>query len=408
MSARRNVPRARVHATRRRAAALAGVVAVVGSLAGSADATTLISPAGGARDAALAGSTVAAPSDLMSAFFQNPAGLTLMDETQATFGLGFFLISNEVRTSFGYRGDSDIVAMGPSGGIAMARGRWRFGIGIFGSVGSKFDFPADPAHGVARNFYTELAAVTIAPTVAYELTPELSVGVQINPLLGSLKNRVFVPAADQHLQWRVQGPGIQGALGLLYRPDRRWSFAVTYKTPGRIFMDGTVGVAGKREDLSFTFHVPQEVIFGAAWRPMSRLLITTFGRWHDTSAFEKSIFEFSHTPALDFPFAIESRDAWRTGVGIEVQAHPRLAIRAGAAYNTAALSSRSVTPVVYDNSGIITGGGLGIELGRWIVDLTAGIGFFDDRKIEQSEARIFGGRYTSAGPVTYAQVTRRF
>ena len=400
--------RLRAWSARRVRAALTGVVVVAAIGAHDARATTLIAPAAGARDAGLAGTTVAAPSDLMSAFFQNPAGLTLIEDTQATFGSGFFIISNEIRTSFGYRGDSDIVAFGPSGGMAMTRGRWRFGVGIFGSVGSKFDFPADPEHGVARNFYTELAAVTIAPTVAYELTPELSVGLQINPLVGSLKNRVLIPAVEQHLRWRVQGPGIQGAIGMLYAPNRQWSFGVTYKTPGRIFMDGTVGVGGKREDLTFDFHVPQEVIFGAAWRPTSRVLLTSFGRWHDTSVFENSVFKFSDTTALNFPFAVESRDAWRSGVGIEVQAHPQLAIRAGAAYNTAALGSQSVNPLVYDTSGIITGGGFGIELGRWIIDLTGGIGFFDDRKIQQSEARVFGGRYTSAGPVAYAQVTRRF
>ena len=369
-------------------------------------ATSLISPAAGAREAALSGSTVAAPSDLMSAFYQNPAGLMLQERTAVTFGSGFFMLMNHIDAPSGYHGDSGGVAIAPSGGFVVGRDRWRFGIGVFGSVGSKFDFPADPAHGVARNFYTELGTVTIAPTLAYQLTPELSVGVQIDPLFGTLKNRV--PFPEQHLRWQVTGPGIQGAVGVLYTPDPRWSFGVSYKTPGEIFMDGTVGVAGDREDLSFDFAVPQEVIFGGAWRPAPRVLLTVFARWADTSVFENSEFEFADTPELNFVFAPESRDVWRGGVGVEFQAHPRVAIRASVGRNQAALEPRSVTPNVYDASGTIFGTGFGINLGKWIVDLTGGYGIFEDRVINANEARVLPGRYHLGGPVVYAQTTYSF
>lgn len=374
--------------------------------AATAAASTLLSPAAGARDAAMTGATVAAPSDLMSALFENPAGLSLLDEPQATAGSGFIIGQSEIRTPFGYRGDSDSVGLAPNFGTATARGRWHFGVGLFGSVGSKFDFPADPEHGIARNFYTELGAITIAPTVAYEVTPALAIGIQVNPLYGTLKNRV--PTPEQQLRWHVQGPGIQGVVGLLYTPHPDWRLGVTYKTPGKIFMNGTVGVAGKREDLRFDFYVPQQVFLGAAWRATPRLLLTVFGQWADTSAFERARFEFSDTPALDFAFAPKSRDVLRGGAGIEYQAHPRLALRAGFARGEAALEPGSVTPLVYDVSGTIFGAGFGLDLGGWTIDVTSGYGVFDDRKINAGEARVFPGRYSAGGPVVYSELTRRF
>jgi len=387
---------------------VAGTTLIVAAVlcAATGHATTLLAPVGGARDAALAGSGIADPTDLMSAFFENPAGLTLIDDTQVTGGAGFVLVNDEIETPAGYDGDSDVVAMAPSAGAATRRGRFHLGVALFGTVGAKFDFPADPAHGVPRNFYTELGAITFAPTVAFELMPGLAVGAQLNPLFGALKNRV--PTPQQHLQWKVQGWGVQGVIGLLYTPNEQWRFSATWKTPGEIFMRGTVGLGGKREDLHFDFYVPQQVIFGVSWRPTANLTLMGFGLWSDTSAFERSRFEFQDTPQANFTFAPESRDVWRGGGGVEYRVHPQMLLRTGFARAEAALEPRSVTPLVYDVNSTIVGAGVGLELGKWIIDVSGGTSFFDDRMINAHEARALPGRYKSGGPVTYAQVTRRF
>lgn len=382
---------------------------VVASSASFARATMLLSPSAGARDAAMTGSTVAAPSDAMSAFFLNPAGLTLLDQPVATFGSGIFLISGRVHTQFGYDEEMNSVAVAPSFGVTTRResgSRWAFGIGTFGSVGSKFDFPADPEHGVPHDFFSELGVITIAPTVAYQLRDDLALGLQINPLLGTLKNHI--PTPDQSLRWRVTGPGIQGVLALLYRVHPGWQLGLTYKTPGKIYMDGSVGVAGSRQDLDFDLDLPQQVIFGVAWEPTPPLTLTLFGRWSDTSEFEHSMFRFADTPELDFPFARDARDEYRIGGGAEYRVHERVALRVGVAGGTAALEERSLSPVLYDLNDVIVGGGFGLDFGRWVVDLQGGGSFFSDRVVSAKEALVFPGRYKGSGPVTFVQLTRRF
>jgi long-subunit fatty acid transport protein len=372
-----------------------------------ARATTLLAPAAGARDAAMTGSTVAAPSDAMSAFFLNPAGLTLLERSVATFGAGFMLVSTGVRTPFGYDEESSSVALAPSFGVAMRCGNgWAFGVGTFGSVGSKFDFPADPAHGVPRGFFSELGAVTIAPTLAYQLRDDLALGLQINPILGTLENHV--PTPEQSLRWRVTGPGIQGVVALLYSLSPGWRLGLTYKTPGKIYMDGSVRIAGDRQHLSFDLDLPQQVILGVAWEPIPTLLLTLFGRWSDTSKFEDSMFRFADTPALDFPFARAATDEYRVGGGAEYRVHERVALRIGLAAGTAAIEASSVSPLLYDLNDVILGGGFGLDFGRWVVDLQAGTSFFPDRVVNAKEALVFPGRYSAGGPVTFAQVTRRF
>jgi len=372
-----------------------------------AHASQLLAPTAGARDAALAGSTAAAPTDLMSAFFQNPAGLALVQQTQATFGAGLFFIKSELSTDFGYHETTDNVAVAPSGGAATPLGEdLTIGFGMFGAVGSKFDFKRDPEAGVPRDFFTELAVITLAPTVAWRPREDLAIGVELNPLLGDLKNHV--PAPEQSLRWRLRGPGVQATLGFLYRFHPQWRLGLTYKTPGKIYLSGSVGVGGKREDLHFDFDVPQQVIIALSWQPHTDLTLMAFGRWTDSSTLEHSTFRFQDTPALDTPFAPETRDVFRWGIGAEYRVHPQVTLRIGLARGQNALEPRSVTPLLSDYNDLIVGAGGGVDFGPWTIDLTGGTAVFDDRKINAGEARAFPGRFSASGPAVFWQLTRRF
>jgi long-subunit fatty acid transport protein len=385
-------------------AAITSALTIIGVL--PADASQLLAPTAGARDASLAGSTGAAPTDLMSAFFQNPAGLTLQPETQMTFGTGFLFVREELSTDFGYHETTDNVVLAPSGGASMPIGHdLTVGFGMFGSVGSKFDFKRDPEAGVPRDFFTELAVITLAPTIAWQPREDLAIGVELNPLLGDLKNHVPIPT--QSLRWRLRGPGVQATVGFLYRPHPDWQLGLTYKTPGKIYLRGTVGVGGQREDLHFDLDVAQQVAVSVAWHPHPRVTLMAFGQWTDSSAFERSVFRFQDTPALDVPLAPESQDIYRWGLGAEVRVHPQVVLRAGLARGQNALEPRSVSPLLVDWNDLIIGAGGGVDLGRWTIDLTGGVGIFDDRKINAGEARAFPGRFGASGPVVLWQVTYR-
>lgn len=385
-------------------AALAALAVSAGAPAG---ASQLLAPTAGARDSALAGATAAAPTDLMSAFFQNPAGLALLPDPQLTFGGGLIFMRSELSNDFGYDETTHNIAFAPTLGAAMPIGHdLTIGFGTFGAVGSKFDYKRDPAAGVPRDAFTELGVVTLAPTVAWRPRDDLAVGVELNPLFGDLKNHV--PTPDQSLRWRLRGPGAQATLGVLWRFHPDWQAALTYKTPGKIYLRGSVGVAGKREDLHFDFDVPQQVLLGLAWRPRPALTLMAFGRWTDSSTFENSKFRFQDTPALDTPFAPETQDVYRWGLGAEWRVHPQGVLRAGIARGQNALEPRSVTPLLADFNDTIFGGGGGVDVGAWTIDAAVGYGLFDDRKINAGEARAIPGRYAGGGPVVFWQLTRRF
>jgi long-chain fatty acid transport protein len=195
---------------------------------------------------------------------------------------------------------------------------------------------------------------------------------------------------------------------VLYRVHPQWRLGLTYKTPGKIYLRGSVGVGGKREDLHFDFDVPQQVIIALSWQPHTDLTLMAFGRWTDSSTLEHSTFRFQDTPALDTPFAPETRDVFRWGVGAEYRVHPQVTLRIGLARGQNVLEPSSVTPLLSDYNDLMVGAGGGIDFGAWTIDLTGGTAIFDDRKINAGEARAFPGRFSASSAAVFWQLTRRF
>jgi len=87
---------------------------------------------------------------------------------------------------------------------------------MYGALGFTYKYKPDPAHGVPNNFYTELAVLTLAPAIAYSLTPDLHVGLEINPSYGRLRYKT--PAPVGRIKVDVRGGGLFGTVGVLYTP----------------------------------------------------------------------------------------------------------------------------------------------------------------------------------------------
>ena len=141
-------------------------------------ASQLLTVGASAADVALSGSTVAEPKTPAGAMFSNPAGLVLFDETTADFSAGISFAKTGVDASAppAYEDENSFLVLSPGFGVAVPRkGRWYYGLAAYGSVGTKFDFEADPAAGVDHSFLSEAGIFTLSPGLAYRLSDRLSV-----------------------------------------------------------------------------------------------------------------------------------------------------------------------------------------------------------------------------------------
>jgi len=293
---------------------------------------------------ALGGTGVAAPQDAISAVFSNPAAMCLSPicaEPQADFSLTFFMpkpegsISNS-RGNFG--GESHdmiypIPALGLSFPIGEGASRWRGGFSIYGVSGlgvnyrqttlnqpGFFNFGPGGTAPVASGEYTDLAIMKMAPSIAYAVSPELSVGASFH-----------VDYATLDLgQGRKNDFGLGLQLGVVWKPVKDWSFGLTYISPQSTTFDNVAFFDANPTPDSLELEMPHQVAAGIAWTGLDdRLLIELDGRWLNWS---------NAAGYKDFDW----EDEWVIGLGVQYSIIPRkLWLRGGYNYGNNPVKNHS-------------------------------------------------------------------
>lgn len=364
-----------------------------GLVSGPARASQLVAPTIAARDSGLGGNVVAAPEDGPSVLLHNPAGVATLDRPQAAAGLFHIrMVGRYTNPATGYDGRSAERALAPSTWIGpLHAGGWSFGAGLYGAVGASFNFPADPSAGFPNRFLTELSTVHLGLVVGREIAPGLRLGLQAAPSFGRIRTRSPSPLGP--VRFDIDGPGILGAVGLLYDLDSRTTLGVQYRSPGVVFMKGDGDVGSADDEVKIDFRIPQQVAFGVAYwlGPKARLLAQA--RWADYPQMEEGVFEFERARALDRPFIRDGRPVFRYGAGAEIAVAENVVLRLGFSREQWMIEEGSISPLLYDTSDFLYGGGLGATFGRWSLDLQAGSSFMEDRLASASANPVFPGRY---------------
>jgi long-subunit fatty acid transport protein len=361
----------------------------------------------GAQDASLAGNVVALPLNPASALFHNPAQLTLLPNS-ATMGILGIRYHPRYANSLGYDNTSREFPLAPT--LGYVTDHWapvHVGIGMYGSLGFSYNFDANPSRGVPNNFFTELAVISLAPAIAYSPTPNLHVGVALNPSYGRL--RFKSPSPVGRIDVDVRGPGIFGTLGLLYTPTPKLSLGVSYKTPGTIFMFGNARVAGGGDDARIDFQFPQQLEFGVAYRVTDRLTVTAQARWAEFSVFEDTSLRFDERSFLNRSAVNDARDRFRLGAGLQWVIFPGITWQVGFSWERWAIKSSSLAPTLPDwTEYYMFPMGITIERGLWEIHVLAGQSYAESRPVSASQNPFFSGRYALDQAIFGLQFTRKF
>ncbi len=397
-----------VSATAATYATISGAVVLFGVAA--ADASLLLAPSVGVPDLATAGTFIGRPATPDSALFMNPAGLVGFETTTYAGAFGIIAPHTEVDSDLvGYDKSDQRVAFNPSGGVstALASG-WRFGAGVYGSVGTVFDFEAE-SPAVDSDFVSDVAIAGAPFALAYEVSSRLWLGAELVPLFVYLRNRFPLPDAGSGtsipIEYTLRGPGIQAMFGVSYHPSDRWSLGASARTPGMIWMDGSTVLAGERVDVDCEVQMPTVLWAGATRRFGERFDLSASVRWTDSSTFGESKIEFSN---VSLPFVPDAKDEWRFAVGSDYRWNEKLTLRGGLSYASRIVGNKGVSPLLFDSEDIRLGFGASSELDAWSLHTMAGHAFESERNVSPDDALIFPGEYRASGPVfmlgfTYAR-----
>jgi long-subunit fatty acid transport protein len=383
---------------RRDAVGVFAVVCMIAAIATAAcprplHASFLQLPHIGGRDGGMSGNVVASPTDGPSVLLFNPAGVVGQPGTQVTVSLATSTMSGRyTNPQTGYDQKSSEMPFGPLLWIGSDHfAPWYVGAGLYGSVGSSFNFAAEPSAGVPEQFLAESGLVQLGLVIGREIVPGLRFGVEGGPNWGRIRTRTPSPLGA--VNFDVDGFGLSGATGLLYDLTAQTTFGMSYRSPGVVYMGGDGRVGAQPEHVDINFHTPQSVIFGIGQRFTPKLLVTAQATWTDYPDFENGVFRFEHNPVLNSRFINRARSTVRYGVGLEYEMADWLWLRSGVSREEWMIDASAVSPLLYDTSDFMVMLGLGIAYGNWLIDANVGYGYMEDRLVTSADQRAFPGRY---------------
>jgi len=384
---------------------LSSVVLLPGSVAASG----LLAPSIGPADDATGGTRIADPPTPSAALFSNPAGLTRFPTTtvSGSMGLGWGRMEIESSRPAGYEDTNEIFLGIPDFGASVPLGdRTHVGFGFYGTTGSTFEFEGDPTRGL-DDFFSETILVAAPLAVAYRVSDTLSVGAQVEPLFGQLRTRFSLPGL--RFRYKLNGFGVQGTVGASLRPSERWAVGLAVRTPGMIWMDGSMPVPGAgRQDIDVDLEMPTQVFLGTTWQATRCLTLSGSVRFTDASSLGDSTIEYELTPQANVGFVPDGKDEWRFALGAEQALADGWALRGGASYASRIVGSHGVSPLVFDGEDVKLTIGVGKEIGAFTIDAVAGWAFPFERRISPESALVLPGTYRGMGAILALGLTYRF
>lgn len=365
----------------------------------SAFASFIVAPHTAGRDGDLSGNTVATPDDPGSAQYINPAGVVgaTADQTMIAVAPMNFTAHYDNGAGYDHTSSETPVLLNFWHGLGDWNG-WKMGVSTYGSVGTAFDFAADPGNGVPSRFVGKLTVINFGFNVGRQLTENLRVGMQITPRYGQQTFKAPVPGLGE-AEFDIDGFGIVGSLGLVYDLSDRWSLGLAYKSPGLVDMDGDGSAGGNDQGVEHELHTPQSVTAGASfqWTPKTNLVAQM--KWTDYSQFENGDVEWDETTALDQPFIGDARARIRWGLGLEHEVVPDSFLRVSFSYESWMIDPESMRPYLFDNRDFMLMGGYEIRYETLSVGFIGGYATTTDRTISASENGVAPGTYSTENDV---------
>jgi long-chain fatty acid transport protein len=290
-------------------------------------------------------------------------------------------------------------------GFGPKEGKWRLGLGVYTPFGSELHY-AQGWEGRYSLTDINLRSVTAQATVAYAITPQVSIGAGVTSLVyGDVDLQRDIPlqaqGSTQPAHATLTGKAdhkVGYNIGVMFKPSEKLSVGLSYRSAvdahvsdGDIKITGLPASAGgsfTATKFDVTLPLPDVYSFGIGVRPSEKLLL----------AFDANLVGWSRYQSLDFRYTNgviggnttssskrQYQDALAFRVGGQYKITDGFSVRAGTFYDFSAVRDGFVTPETPDADRIGFTAGIGYEFAqRFGID--ASFLYEDFMKRSQSQA----------------------
>ena len=320
------------------------------------------SPSGwGGRSTGMGGAGVAAVDDT-AAMIYNPAAITRIKHERIDIGLGIIRGWNRVFTN-DYNDKekcSHKLYVAPQTGYIcnLDDSPFTIGIGAFFTYGAGAEWEyVTPYFGGKRSSKSKVGILKLTPTIAYSMSPELSIGLCFDICYGQcMLKGVYGPAyldidtADNF--------GYGFAIGLLYEPTNRLSLGLSYtsetylsdlKSDSASLEIAGVGLWHYDDAKIVDFQQPCDLAIGIAYYLTDHLLLGFDASWQNYSDVMKELkVKLTDGTGPDQNIVIPTgyNDVYSFYLGLDYQLTEHLSLRTGFSYDSKMIPDNRLLPLV--------------------------------------------------------------
>lgn len=338
-----------------------------------------------------------AQADNPSAIYYNPAGISQLGGTQLGLGTRFIRFETEYENLQGLTEDLQAEwAVAPSAFITsdLSTEKWTVGLGVYVPFGLSTSWSGT---GLLRYAATDTSfnMLDINPTIAYQLLPELSIGLGVDyynvySYTSELKQNFILSDADVKMD--VDGDGWGFNLGGLWKPHPQHSIGLAYRSRVDVEFSGGLDYKNIPSGLgyppSLSYNVthdmtlPSIISGGYAFKPIDKLKLEFDVYWVEWSTIDKADIKDDDTGALLGSTELDWDNTWIFALGGEYLLTDKLALRAGYSYQQNAVPEKTFNPSLPDSDMHVICIGLGYTIERFTLDLAYGLGLYEERDID--------------------------
>lgn len=264
------------------------------------------------------GNAFTATADNPSAIYHNPAGITQLEGHRLSMG-GFALSAGFDYTS----------ALGDSASADSAfqfapqiyytfspeDSRFSYGVGLFTPFGLVVDYGRDTTFSTIA-IDGELTVATVNPTLAYQVTPELSVGIglALNYSEISISRALGLSPKDE---FSVEGDGFSVGFnaGARWQPNDEWALGLNFRSSSKVNYSGNSSATGfGSSSTDADLRLPMNLSAGASYRPDEKWNFEIGVEWTDWDDVNVTTLEGTPFGDVPFPFNFESGFMFQLGV----------------------------------------------------------------------------------------------
>ncbi len=319
----------------------------------------------------MGGASTAAPIDASGALHWNPASISGLAQSELEFGVELLYPQMDLSSSIapgtlgggfppvGLSGSTDsnsgVFAIPTIGLVYRPQNEpWTLGLGVFGIGGFGTNYAgsltnpvltATPPNGVGLGpLYSKLQLIQIAPTLAYQLTDNLSVGIAPTVTMADLSlNPQFLSSPDDangdtfanypsgtngRSSW---GLGMQA--GVFLTTESCWNFGASIKSPQwmQAFQWNATDELGRPRNVRTHFDLPYILSFGTSYTGFERFVLAADARYYGygtTQGFDPA--GFDATGAIT---GLGWRSIFSVALGGQYQATDAMSLRLGYVWN---------------------------------------------------------------------------